>query len=87
MEDSITYKIKTYLAGWNFMRFLRLALGAFILIKGIMDQNWSFAILGGLFSLMPLFNVGCCAGGQCAPPRHYSEKLQKGKEIEYEEVK
>ncbi|MCO6497861.1 MAG: hypothetical protein J5I50_09385 [Chitinophagaceae bacterium] len=87
MQETTTYKIKNYLAGWDLMRFIRLALGLLILIKGIADQNWAFAILGAAFSAMPIFNVGCCAGGQCAPPRNYSQAPQQDVEIEYEEVK
>ncbi|MBS1628760.1 MAG: hypothetical protein JST27_01765 [Bacteroidetes bacterium] len=59
------------LQGWHLMRFLRLAAGLAIVAQGIYTHDWIFIILGGLFSLLPLFNVGCCgtAGCRSCPPR------------------
>lgn len=71
--------MKNYLRNWNFMRVLRLAMGIFVVVQGFLNKEWIFVILGGLFSLMPLLNVGCCA------PRQNHKNEQD--EIHYEEIK
>ncbi|WPQ63078.1 hypothetical protein SIO70_32440 [Chitinophaga sancti] len=53
------------LRGWNFMRVLRLALGIFIIVQGFQSKEWLFMALGGLFTLMPLLNIGCCGASEC----------------------
>lgn len=60
--------MKAYLKNWDFMRVLRLALGIFIIGQGIVAKDWTFIALGGLFSLMPLLNVGCCGASGCNTP-------------------
>lgn len=57
--------MKNYLEGWNVMRLLRLILGIIIIVQGIQGSDWSFILLGSLFSLMPIFNVGCCGASGC----------------------
>lgn len=56
------------LKNWNFMRFLRLSIGVFILVQGIITQDWIVGAAGLLFSLMPVFNLGCCSAGGCNVP-------------------
>jgi len=74
------------LNNWNFMRVLRLALGIFILVQGIGMKDWPVAALGGLFALMPLFNIGCCCAGGCGvPPQR--QKKEGTEEVIYEELK
>jgi hypothetical protein len=77
--------MKVYLRNWNFMRLLRLALGIFIIVQGIQTKEWLFVALGGLFSLMPLLNIGCCGASGCNTPVSKSNK--KVEEISYEEIK
>ncbi len=74
------------LNNWNFMRVLRLALGIFILVQGIWMKDWTLGLLGGLFGLMPLFNIGCCGAGGCSTP---AQRKNAGgiEDITYEEVK
>lgn len=67
------------------MRVLRLALGIFIIGQGIVARDWTFIALGGLFSLMPLLNVGCCGVSGCSTPVRKSN--QKTEDITYEEIK
>ena len=68
------------------MRIIRLVLGIFIIVQGIQVQQWLFIALGGLFTLMPLFNVGCCSTAVCGT--NYSQRKSTGTEdITYEEVK
>lgn len=57
--------MKAWLQNWNMMRFLRLAIGIAVTVQGILVHDALLAILGGLFSLMPLMNVGCGANGAC----------------------
>lgn len=67
------------------MRVLRLALGIFIIVQGVQTKEWLFVALGGLFSLMPLLNIGCCGSSGCNTPVSKSNK--KVEDISYEEVR
>lgn len=80
-------KMKKYLSNWNFMRLLRLALGVMIFIQAIKSNDLMFIILGALFSLMPLFNIGCCGVGNCSIPGQKNIHTQSTEEPTYEEVK
>lgn len=66
------------LSGWHFMRVLRLALGIFIVVQGIQSSDWLFVVIGGLFSLMPLFNIGCCSSAGCSIPVSKTSKKSRG---------
>ncbi len=61
--------MKQYLSGWNFMRVFRLVVGVLVLVQGIRMHDWSFILIGALFSLMPVFNIGCCGSGSCSISR------------------
>lgn len=50
---------------WNIMRVLRLATGIMLMAQGIRSHDWAMATIGGMFSLAPLLNVGCCTGNRC----------------------
>jgi len=77
--------MKEYLKNWDFMRVLRLALGIFIIGQGIVAKDWTFIALGGLFSLMPLLNVGCCGASGCNTPiRKNNGNIE---DVSYEEVR
>jgi hypothetical protein len=77
--------MKSYLKNWNGMRTLRLALGVFVTLQASLSGDWLFILLGVLFSLLSVFNVGCCAAGTCntSPPR----RPEREEEISYEEVR
>ncbi len=77
--------MRNYLMNWNFMRVLRLAVGIFIMVQGIMAKEWLLVGLGGLFSLMPLLNMGCCGVSGCNTPVPQNNK--KIEDITYEEVR
>lgn len=66
------------------MRVLRLGLGIFIVVQGVLSGEWVFVALGVFFSLMPLLNIGC-AGGSCGNP--VRREVNDAKEISYEEVR
>ena len=72
------------LANWNFMRFVRLALGIAIIVQSVMAKDWVMAVMGILFTSMPVFNIGCCATGGCSVP--FNNNKEKTKDISYEEV-
>ena len=77
--------MKNYLKNWNFMRLLRLAMGVYIIVIGVQENNPWFIVLGGMFSLMPLFNIGCSGVSGCNVPEAKSNKNTGG--ITFEEVK
>ncbi len=72
-------------SNWNLMRFLRLALGIAIIVQSVVAKDWTMGIVGALFTVMPVFNIGCCGAGGCAttPQKKTSETT---KDITYEEV-
>lgn len=79
--------MKTIFGGsWNLMRIIRLVLGITIIIQGVTTAQWLFVILGALFTLMPLFNLGCCGGSACntKSPKQYQSK--EPEDIHYEEI-
>lgn len=72
------------LAGpWNLLRIFRLALGLMMVGQGIYSRDVFFILAGTLFSIMALFNSGCCAMGSCTAP---ASKSNKTKDISYEEI-
>lgn len=72
-------------SNWNFIRFLRLGLGIFIIAQSVIAKDWTMGILGLLFTIMPVFNIGCCGAGGCVttPSKRNAET---SKDITYEEV-
>ncbi|MFV0141092.1 hypothetical protein [Empedobacter falsenii] len=78
--------MKNYLSNWNFMRIIRLVLGIVIIVQGIQAQQWMLVVLGGLFTLMPLFNIGCCSTTGCDTTYRARKTIEK-EDITYEEVK
>lgn len=75
--------MKKYLRNWDFVRGLRLAFGVFIVIQGVIANEWILAALGGLFSLMPLMNISCCCASSCTTTASHSKKKE---DISYEEI-
>ncbi len=76
--------MENFFRNWNFMRLLRLAMGIFIVVQGILYNQWFFVVIGAVFSLMPLFNVGCCTTN-CATNRY--DGKGKDDEVIFEEIK
>ncbi len=72
------------LDGWNFMRVLRLVVGLIVVVQAVITKDILFGTLGGLFTLMPLLNIGCCGSAGCNVPTRRSNK--EVKDISYEEV-
>ncbi|HUI32576.1 MAG TPA: hypothetical protein VLY84_03090 [Dysgonamonadaceae bacterium] len=68
------------------MRIIRLVLGIVIIVQGIQTQQWMLVVLGGLFTLMPVFNIGCCSTAGCSTRSYDVGKNEKSQEITFEEV-
>ncbi len=76
---------QSILFNWNFGRVLRLAAGIIVIVQAFMISDLFLGIAGFLFSLMPLFNIGCSTGACYTPP---SRKMPANeKEISFEELK
>ena len=73
-----------YLRNWNILRVVRLALGIAIIIQGVEASEWMFVVLGAMFSLMPIFNLGC-SGVNCSVPNR--KNIVQEEEVIFEEVK
>ena len=71
---------------WNIMRMLRLVVGVWGVYVSIEDRQPVFGILGGVFILQSLLNVGCCGKGSCKIPQNQNHCLNNIKESNYEEV-
>lgn len=77
---------KTIFTGWNFMRWLRLAMGLIVAYQAFELQSGLLGILAGLFIFQALANAACCGGGACnTAPR--KQKAGKTIDVEFEEVK
>jgi hypothetical protein len=77
--------IENILNNWNFMRVLRLVLGIFIISQGVELKEWMLVALGGIFSIMPLLNIGC--GGAAGCNTRVQKNNRQSSNISYEEVK
>lgn len=71
-------------SNWNIFRVIRLLLGLMIVIQSIQFKEYWFVLVGGLFAVLALLDMGCVAGN-CAAPT-YRNTTQKPEEITYEEV-
>lgn len=75
---------QTLFYNWNFMRFIRLVLGIFIIVQAVIAKDIPIGLLGILFTAMPLLNIGCCGAGGCSVPTKKS--TENIKEVSYEEI-
>jgi hypothetical protein len=75
---------ETILSGWNFLRWLRLFMGAYIVVTSFTGKNYVFAILGGLFIFQALTNTGCAA---CTSVPVSKLDQKDTENIEFEEIK
>lgn len=78
--------IQNITKNWNIFRILRLALGLFLMTEAIRTGNWFMTVFAVAMIIMPLLNIGCCAGGNCAVPENKSSDINS-EEVEFEEVK
>ena len=78
--------MSNFFRNWNVIRIVRLLLGIAIIAQSVKSGQWALMIAGILFSLMPLFNIGCCAGVSCNVPVRKAGKPENNNII-YEEIK
>ena len=78
--------IQNITKNWNIFRILRLALGLFLMSEAIRTGVWFMTIFAAAMIIMPLLNIGCCAGGNCAVPDNKSPGSDVD-EVQFEEVK
>ena len=73
--------------GWNFFRWLRLALGIMVLFEGITSGVAIFVLFGLIFTLMPLLNIGCCSTSACGTNQSKFNEDENGDfKVVYEEI-
>ena len=59
-------------------------MGIAVLVPAVIARDILFAILGLVFTAMPVFNIGCCGTQGCYRPLNKDQEKAKG--ITYEEV-
>ena len=75
------------LAGWNWIRIVRLVFGGAGLVQGISTHNNVLTVIGALLLIQGIFNVGCC-GTSCAQGTLNNQSAQKPMEdVQFEEVR
>jgi uncharacterized membrane protein HdeD (DUF308 family) len=52
-------------SNWHFMRILRLVLGGIAISQYFSMPDPLLLILGGVFVVQGIFNIGCCGAGAC----------------------
>ena len=67
------------------MRVIRLVFGVYVIVQGVSNRDMSYLLIGSLFTLMPVLNIGCCSTSGCATPNRKNEVTTE--EISYEEVR
>lgn len=92
MEESVVGReirwimLNKIFTDWNLFRVVRLLIGGYILVDGIRSEIWLFALLGLIFTVMPLLNIGCCATGGCSTKPQSSDDVNVD-DVIFEEVK
>ncbi len=77
--------MRNVLKNWNLMRVIRLVFGVYVIVQGVSNHDMSYLLIGSLFTLMPVLNIGCCSTSGCATPNRKNEVTTE--EISYEEVR
>jgi hypothetical protein len=75
---------QTLFTNWGFMRWLRLLMGAYLLVYAVQTHDFLPGLLAGILLLQALTNTGCSAMNACSAP---AQKKPVSGEIEFEEIK
>jgi len=59
----------SYLKSFSVMGYIKLAFAGIFIITGVVDNQISISILGGVFFVFTLLNKGACPGGSCSIPQ------------------
>lgn len=76
--------LQTLTINWHTMRIIRLILSIIIIIEGIRTSEKLLPIMGFVFLLMAIFNVGCCSSNCTTTKKNISNNENT---IIYEEIK
>ncbi|MCA0382757.1 MAG: hypothetical protein LCH58_11380 [Bacteroidetes bacterium] len=72
---------------WNFIRFIRLALGIMVIVQSIQFREYWFVFFGVLLAVLAILDMGCASGACGVPPQKQTQQNTKPmEEITYEEV-
>lgn len=77
--------LQTLTTNWHTMRIIRLILSIIIIIEGIRTSDKLLPIMGFVFLLMAILNVGCC-NTNCST-KNNNITINKDDTIIYEEIK
>lgn len=75
----------TLLNNWNFMRWLRLILGAYIGVQAILMRDPLSGLISVFFLYQAVTNTGCCGVNSCEAPLRNSD--QEKEVVQFEEIK
>lgn len=71
---------------WSISRFIRLGIGLYLLVDGVRSGMILFVLLGVIFTILPLMNIGCCASNSCSVnPSEKENGAEDG--VVFEEIK
>ena len=87
MDSLKIIMMKAISTNWNLMRMLRLVVGIWGIYVSVTDAQPLFGILGGMFILKSILNVGCCGSSGCTIPQNKNHEKNDSKEVTYEEVR
>lgn len=59
---------QTFFTGWNFMRWMRLVIGIYLLIEAIRDKDPLLGIFSAFFLFQAIANRGCNGTAECSVP-------------------
>lgn len=77
---------QTLLTNWNFMRWLRLVIGAYVLVHAVIMHDNMLGFFGAFFLFQAITNTGCCRTQSCAVLMT-KKNSSKTEEVEFEEIK
>ncbi len=69
------------------MRIVRLLLGLIILVQSFFEKDTIMTLVGIVLTVLPVFNLGGCASGQCYTPGMFKRNKSGNDVIQFEEVK
>jgi hypothetical protein len=64
-----------------------MGMGLWLIYSAFADRQPLLGLMGGLFALQAVLNVGCCGANGCASPNYRQSKTYSHEETVYEEVK
>ncbi|MCA0237505.1 MAG: hypothetical protein LCH81_14095 [Bacteroidetes bacterium] len=78
----------TLFSNWHFMRIFRAAIAVWSVFEFNRTHDALILMLGGIFALQAIFDIGCCGAAGCAVPQQRTMQQEKvSQEIDFEEVK